>query len=172
MNRLELGMLAAAAETTGNSLVGDLFVNILAGIILATVGTIVGLAWRTAIWPHLLSIFATKSVGVNISGPWKTISGTAAGAQAHVHLTQVGYRVTGEIIWIEGGRNLTYTLEGDYRDTVLIALFRRKNDEDLDRGTFTVKYMGGGTLNGCFAWYERKENGDRIVHGDYTLQRE
>jgi len=61
-----------------------------------------------------------------------------------------------------------YEVEGEFRDLILTASYKKKGIVGLDRGTLTqIAKNDGRLLSGCFAWYEK----DDIISGTYRLHR-
>lgn len=129
--------------------------NILASVI----GGIL-LALSQYIWSRFILLQTDK--GIAIEGAW-IAEIVFPGGERNKHritLRRFGHRVWGKAICEEGwGKGFKYKLAGTFKNLVLAAEYEIDEKRRLERGSFTLMLVdGGSTLRGYLAYLDNDRN--------------
>lgn len=104
---------------------------------------------------------------IKISGEWET-TGYEHEEVFHevAKINQNAHSVWGDITYKTDSELIEYQFEGEFKNLILTARYWVKNENNLDRGTFTLMLKNNGrTLKGFYAWYLAADND--VISGSY-----
>jgi hypothetical protein len=100
--------------------------------------------------------------GAKIEGSWTTTINFPDGTtNTHrINLERTGYSISGSVVCISGySEGQAYAFSGTFKNLLLTASYQATNSRNLERGTFTLMLIEGGSrLRGHLTYY------DSLVH--------
>lgn len=143
--------------------------SVLAGVVSGVFVSIAALLFRVY-WLKVLQPWYEDRVyqDTKIEGPWTTTINFPDGTtNTHrINLERVGHSISGSVICTSGySEGQTYGFSGTFKNLLLTADYQVTNSRNLERGTFTLMLIEGGSrLRGYITYY------DSLVHSIMAAQ--
>jgi len=149
------------------------------GVIFALLSSAIIFIGRLTIF-KVMSLFINKflNTDINIDGEWigkitefNSIinSYDFNNYEERITIHRIGKSVKGKIVIINGNfPKKTYSFEGEFRNSILTAMYRADDIRDFERGCYTLKIEGTGNIFNGYVTYCNNKSEIEVVK--YNLQ--